>query len=518
MTLTASDPVAQPDPVPPAPAPAPVATERRLWRSWFVYSLSSVASRLIGFLMLPIYTRVLSPEEFGIRAMVTVGVDLVGMVCSLGLTTAMIRHYTGDRGEGRQPVAVSTAYVTGALVLGTGVGLGLLAAPWLAMLVLGDAAYAGFLRLGLVSLFFINTMDIGLAYLRVRGRATTVALVSVSTLGLTLTSNIVLVVLLRWGVAGILYGEIATYALFSVLLARLTLREVGLRVSFPLARRMIAYGAPLTLMPFAWLLVNRSDGVFLTHQGSLAAAGIYALAIQCAQVLLMAIVMPFRDAWDPGQFELARDPDGQRAYRRTFQAFTFTIVIAALAFAVAADDVIRVMAAPQFHSAASVVPVLLAAHVVMGMSLFFNSGLLVKNRTALLGAVALVTAGVNVAANAILVPRYFALGAASSRLIALLVMAGLTYVLAQRLWPQRPDFAALAKVVALALAGFAVSRFVPDGSLIVSLTLKAALVVAVAVLGVGIGALDRHDVRRIATMLLERLGRWRRGSVADTTA
>jgi O-antigen/teichoic acid export membrane protein len=484
-------------------------TERRLWRSWLVYSLTSVASRLIGFLMLPIYTRVLSPEEFGIRAMVVVGVDLVGMLCSLGLTTAMIRHYTGDRGDDRRPIAVSTAYVTGALVLGTGVALGLLTAPWLATLVLGDAAYAGFLRLGLVSLFFQNTMDIGLAYLRVRERATTVALLSLSTLVLTLTSNIVLVVLLRWGVAGILYGEIATYGLCSLLLAGFTLREVGLRVSFRLARRMIAYGAPL--------VVNRSDGVFLTHQGSLAAAGIYALAIQCAQVRLVAVVMPFRDAWDPGQFELARDPNGQRAYRRTFQAFTFTIVIAALAFAVAADDVIRIMAAPQFHSAASVVPVLLAAHVVTGMSLFFNSGLLVKNRTALLGAVALVTAAVNVAANAMLVPRYVALGAASSRLLALLVMAGLTYVLAQRLWPQRPDFAALAKIVALALAGFGLSRLVPDGSLIVSLTLKAVVVLGVAVLGVGIGAVDRQDVRRIATLLLERLGRWRRRLVADTT-
>jgi O-antigen/teichoic acid export membrane protein len=162
------------------------------------------------------------------------------------------------------------------------------------------------------------------------------------------------------------------------------------------------------------------------------------------------------------------------------------------------------------------VPVLLAAHVVMGMSLFFNSGLLVKNRTALLGAVALVTAAVNVTANALLVPRYFALGAASSRLIALVVMAGLTYVLAQRLWPQRPDFVALAKVVGLALAGFVVSRVVPDDSLIVSLALKAAIVLAVIVLSIAAGALDRRDLRRVLALLNERLAR-RRQSVADTT-
>ena len=483
-----------------------ITSARSLWRSWIVYALSSVASRLVGFLMLPIYTRVLSPEEYGIRAMVTVGVDLVGMVCSLGLTTAMIRHYTGDGAEARRhPEAVSTAYATGALVLGGGAALGMLGARWLAMLVLGDAAYAGYLRLGLVSLFFVNTMEIGLAYLRVRQRATTVAFVGLSTLGLTLATNLVLVVWLRQGVAGILYGEIVTFGLFSLILARLTLRDVGVRVSPALARRMIAYGAPLTLMPFAWLLVNRSDGVFLTHHGSLGATGIYALAIQCAQVLLLAVILPFRDAWEPGQFEVARQPDGGRTYQRMFQTFAFTVVIAAFTLAIGAEDVIGVMAAPRFHAAATVVPILLAAHVVMGISLFFNSVLLVKNRTPLLGGVALVTAAVNVAANALLVPRFLAVGAACSRVIALVVMAALTWWIAERLSPQRLDFVAFAKVVALAVAGFGVSRLLPDETLIVSLALKAALVLAVVGLSVVIGAVDRRDVRHLLALLLERL-------------
>ena len=59
--------------------------------------------------MLPIYTRILSPEEYGIRAMVAVGMDLVGMVCWLGITTAMVRHYTGDGNDERRADAVSTA-------------------------------------------------------------------------------------------------------------------------------------------------------------------------------------------------------------------------------------------------------------------------------------------------------------------------------------------------------------------------------------------------------------------------
>src|SRR5947199_276112 len=103
---------------------------RAMWRSWIVYGLSSVASRLIGFLLLPIYTRVLTPEEYGVRAMIIVGVDLIGMLCSLGLTTAMVRFATGDGDDEGRPEAISTAYLTGAAVLTAGVALGMVLAPW----------------------------------------------------------------------------------------------------------------------------------------------------------------------------------------------------------------------------------------------------------------------------------------------------------------------------------------------------------------------------------------------------
>lgn len=483
-------------------------------RNWLVYGISSVASRLVGFLLLPVYTRVLTPEEYGIRAMVTLGVDVVGMLFSLGIGVAMVRFFAGD-GERHRPEAVSTGFIAGAAVLALGVAIALAMAPFLAGIVLGDPIYAPYLRLGLVALYALNVFDLGIVALRIRQRAGTVALFSLAALVSTVTLNIVFVVVLRWGVFGILYSEIITFGVVALVLAVRTLRDFGRRVSWGLAREMMAYGAPLTLMPFAWLAINRADMLFLAHASSLAAVGIYSLALQYAQVLLVVVIYPFRDVWDVNQFLLDATAEGRRLYRRMFHIFTTLVIGTALAGAIVAPEVIQVMAAARFHGAASVVPVLLAAHVVTGMSLFFNSGLLVKNRTALLGAIALVTAAVNIGANALLVPRYVAVGAAASRLIALGVMATLTYAVARRLWPQRPDFGALAKVVALALVGFAASRFVPDEGLVVSLVFKTAIVLGVVAAGVLIGAVDRHDLRRGAAFLRERLSGRRRPPIAD---
>src|SRR5204863_170246 len=79
-------------------------------------------------------------------------------------------------------------------------------------------------------------------------------------------------------------------------------------------------------------------------------------------------------------------------YRRMFQWFTFTAVVAAFACAIAAEDVIRLMAAPAFHGAADVVPLLVVTYVLLGIHLFFNAALLIRNRTGLVAAIALLTA------------------------------------------------------------------------------------------------------------------------------
>jgi O-antigen/teichoic acid export membrane protein len=498
--------------MPPVDQPVAKHSLTAMGRNWFVYGISSVASRLVGFLLLPVYTRVLTPEEYGIRAMVTLGVDIVGMLFSLGIAVAMVRFYAGEGGR-RRPEAVSTGFIAGAGVVGVGVAIALTMAPLLARLVLGDALYAPYLRLGLVSLYAMHVFELGLAALRIRQRAGTVAMFSLAALVSSVSLNILFVVVLRWGVTGILYSEIITFSIIALVLAIRTLRDFGSRVSWGLAREMVAYGAPLTLMPFAWLAINRSDMLFLAHASSLSEVGVYSLALQYALVLLVVVIYPFRDVWDVNQFLLDATAEGRRLYRRIFHVFTTLVIGTALAGAVIAPEVIHVMAAPRFHGAASVVPLLLAAHVITGLSLFFNSGLLVKDRTALLGGLALVTAAINIGASAWLVPRYLAIGAATSRIIALTAMAALTYAVARRLWPQRPDFGALAKVVVLALAGFAASRLVPDETLVVSLALKAAIVLGVVVVGVATGVVDRDDVRRGAAIIRERLAARRRPAV-----
>jgi O-antigen/teichoic acid export membrane protein len=479
-----------------------------MWRIWSVYGVTSVLSRSLAFLLLPVYTRVLSPEEWGIRAMVALGLDAIALLCAFGLKEGINRFYTaGDGGRRPWPEAASAGIIAHATLIGIGVIAGLVCAPWLSGVLLGDRALAPYLRLGLVAMFFLHAQEGAAVYLRARGRAVTLATTSLCTLLALTALNLLFVVFLRWGVAGIFYAEIIVFAVVGTALTAWTLREVGLAVDPAVVRRMIAFGAPLLFIPFSWMFVSRIDALFIAHYASLASVGVYAMAVQCAQVLQMALIAPFQQFWDPTQFELAHDPGGTRTFRRMFQWFTFMAVVVAFGCAIVADDVIRLMTGPAFHGAAGLVPLLVVTYLLLGVQMFFNTALLVQNRTGLVAVIALLTAVVNVCVNALLVPLFLATGAAIARIVAMAVMVTVTYVIAQRVRPQRVDLVAFAKVSGWAVALFLVAQALPELPVVLALAAKALFVLALVTLSLWSGAIERTDLANGWTLLRSRV--WR---------
>jgi O-antigen/teichoic acid export membrane protein len=115
----------------------------------------------------------------------------------------------------------------------------------------------------------------------------------------------------------------------------------------------------------------------------------------------------------------------------------------------------------------------------------------------------------------VLVPHFLAVGAAMARVVAMVVMVITTFVLGQRLWPQQPDFRALAKLSGWAVALYLVAQLLPDGPLVLVVPAKALLALALVVLAVWSGALDRDDVRNAWSWIAGRLRQWRTGSVEE---
>ena len=105
-----------------------------------IYTLGMVLSRLVGFVMIPVYTRVLSPADYGVLEILSLTTDILSMLAGMGIGLAVMRFYYRAADQGERRVVVSSAALLLAAVFVAVSSLGLIAAGPLTTLLLGDGA------------------------------------------------------------------------------------------------------------------------------------------------------------------------------------------------------------------------------------------------------------------------------------------------------------------------------------------------------------------------------------------
>jgi len=75
-----------------------------------IYGLGSIIGQAIGFLLLPLYTRYLTPADYGVMALIDVARWMVGLIISLGIINALSRFYYEYEEQQKRNLVISSAY------------------------------------------------------------------------------------------------------------------------------------------------------------------------------------------------------------------------------------------------------------------------------------------------------------------------------------------------------------------------------------------------------------------------
>lgn len=468
-----------------------------------IYSIGIILSRMIAFVMIPVYTRVLTPADYGVLEILALTTDVVSMLAGFGIGLSVTRTLYLHESEAQQRVVASTAAFLLLAIFGSAALIGVIAAAPISVALLGPSASqgdgAGLLRLALLSMMFGGALEVPFAMLRARQRSTQVVGISLARLGLSVLLNIILVVWLRLGVAGVLWSTLITTGSISTFLLVRLLRENGTAFSRPIARQLAAFGAPLVIWNLASFVLHYSDRYFLRVFVSLEMVGLYSLSYKLAMLLSMLVSGPFSDVWIPKSLEIDKS-EGEKAkpiLRTIIGYYNLVLVAAGLGIALFAGDVIRLITGKQFHAAAGTVPILVLAMVFFGYRSIGQLGAMIRGRSDLIAAGTAVAAVVVTGLNYLLIPRWGVTGAAVATLAAFALEFGVMQALSARVYGPVAGAGRLLVPVGLAIASFAASEaLIPaDASLVLRLALKTVTFgcFALGLLLVGaIGATERQ--------------------------
>lgn len=445
----------------------------RLSRHSIVYGLGAAASQVVGFFLIPLYSRYLTPSDYGVLEIFTVTMSVIAVIIPLGVTAGLAMSYYENEDEERRKAALSTAYF---FLTATSLCIALVLiamAGNFSSLIFESTQYTFYFQIIFLTLFFGTGVSLALLTLRVQEKSINYAAITLARFVISIGLNILFIVTLRRGVLGILEAHLITSALIYCFLIPQLIKKAGLRFSTAKLKGMISYGIHYVPSNLAAWIMTISDRYFLQFLSTSTELGLYSMGYKFGMVVNALVVSPFALAWGPFFWSIAKEKNAKEIYSSVLTYFVLISMFIALALSVLSREVLMIMATPPFYSAYKVVPLIALSYILLGCFsiLFVGTGLQKKTKYA--PVITGIGAVVNLGLNYLLIPSYGMMGAAVATLISYLLLPVGAYFVSNRYYPIKYEWGRVAKIFLAAGLVYAGCLFIRTDLAIVTGLLKA---------------------------------------------
>jgi len=410
---------------------------KQLGGETIVYGLSATVTRFIGIFLIPLYTRVFTPADYGIIALIASFDGLITTFTVLGMDNASARWFYVDT-EGKPEVrkqVISTWFWFQSIVsiITTIIVLGL--STSLADMMLNSPAMVGLI---IITSFTwpLNTFKKVLGnLLRYQRRAWHTVFYSIATSLLTIGLTIFFVVILKSGLVGIYWAELIALSVMSVV-AVIILKDwisPG-SFSFALLKPMLIFALPLVPATIAGWVTASADRFILKAYENTSEIGLYSVAATLASGMTL-VIGAFQMAWGPFAFSIIDEPGSHRVYGKVFSLYFWLGCGLATALTIFSPLILYIFTTSQYAGAASSVAYLAFSSLAIGATYIAALSCGIAKKSIPSSISIFVGAVVNTALNFILIPRLGRNGAAIATLVAYATAAIYLFVAGQKLYP-----------------------------------------------------------------------------------
>jgi O-antigen/teichoic acid export membrane protein len=427
---------------------------KELARHSAVYGLGSLVSRFIAVLLLPLYTRYLTPADYGLIETLVALSAVLTVLLAAGVKSAFFRFYF-DEDDKRRVIRTSFWFT---MLSGTaGLLAGLALAGPISTLLFGTSEHADLVRAAFVGLWAHVNYEQMTSLFRVEQRSGVYLIATLVNLALTVGATVLLVVVWEQGPIGVIVGNFTgTLIVYAGLLAYRR-EQLGLELDRPLLREMNRFGMPLVPSAlFLWAL-NFSDRFFLVKLAGAREVGLYSIGVRMASAIILFLAA-FRTAWPAFAYSIEDDSEAKRTYSFVL---TYIVVVTswmALALGALAPWLVRLLTTEDFYAAERVVAPLAFAAVAFGAYIVVVIGIGRARRTRSNWVITGAAAALNVALNLVLIREYGIMGAAVATIGAYgTLFLGMAWK-AQRVYPVPYQWRRVATALGAAIALTVVGR------------------------------------------------------------
>ncbi len=415
--------------------PAGPTVGRRLLRGTLIYSATNFGLKGVNFGLVVLYTRFLTPSDFGTVALAEVIAAIVAGISSLGLSAAMQPLYFSYASERtilhkcistllRFGVAATVFFVISSLLLGTSV-----------VQVTGiRVAFFPYIALAIGTATALQLVDYRLVLYQIEEKPVSYSMLAAACFLFTALATVYRVILLRGGAVGLLGGKL-TGALFTFCLAAWLCRRWlsgGWQPSF--LREALPVSLPLVPHLLLALGLVAADRLILQRYRSMQEVGLYSLAYTLGMVMFL-VTVSVAQAWSPVFYRLASEGEAMRSpIGRMLGTVVLLLGTIAVFGSAIAHPFIRGVLDSRYWQAATLVPLVIGGYLFHAIFVLFQMSALHKRKAQFIWVVSIVALITNLVLNFAWDPKWGMYGAAWATTVAYAVEGFLMYSYAQHVY------------------------------------------------------------------------------------
>lgn len=392
--------------------------DRYLTKNIFLFSISNFAPKILVFLMVPLYTNVLTTKEYGIVDLMQTLMQLLLPILTLNISEAVMRFSIDPHSNDRAVFNYGLKYSI------MGISIVLLGCIICMLFKIMPISYL----ICFFLLFASNTIYTLISnFLRGIDKITLMVYGSILNTATMVGCNLLFLLVFKWGIEGYLFAQTFGFLLTSIVWIFCGKLWQYVAVSMrdeEVANKMLHFSRPLIVNSVAWWINNASSRYIITFICGAALNGLYAAAYKIPTILTM-VQNIFMQAWQLSAIKTFEQKERQEFYKKIYKIYNALLVVVTSGIILFVKVLAKILFAKDFFVAWRIVPFLLLASLFGALSGFIGAIFTASNETKIVGRTTAYGAVFNIILGIVMIWKWNIFGAAVATLISYLLVWGI---------------------------------------------------------------------------------------------
>jgi O-antigen/teichoic acid export membrane protein len=471
---------------------------KKIFSQSIIYGLGTMAPKLAGLVLIPLYTKHFPLSDFGIIGLLDSTSQIIIGILGFALYQGFFRWYFDKAIELKRKSLFFTLLIVHVFIALIGISILWPISGMISKLLFGHIGYTYLVRIMAIASLVQMMIIMPSTLMRVQERAGLYTIGNLLQMAVMMVCTIYLVVVEKQGVEAIYHAQIVGLVAYILLLSHYMFKNSNLKVEWKILWDIVKFCFPLVLSSIAVVLLNQADRYVIKAFGQLGDVGLYTLGFRLSNTLNIILVASISFAIQPLIFKKMDDPDNKRFYSKLMTYFVFIVMFFVLGMTLFGKEIVKIFARrEEYYDAYKVIPVLSFAILLNMMKDMAMIGLQITKKTKIIAAIVVIVSVTGILINLFLVPLLHNQGAAIARLLSSLLFFFLIYYYSQKAYPIQYEFRKLVLLVTVGALLYLPAMMVNDNSLLIRLTVKTFLIATYPFILLLLGFFEKVEIQGI---------------------